>query len=47
MHELGHTLGLYHGGDEAVNFKPNYISIMNYLYVNIGFGQNGAKGSFK
>jgi hypothetical protein len=33
MHELGHTLGLDHGGGDAVNFKPNYHSIMNYLWV--------------
>ena len=32
MHELGHTLGLHHGGDDDVNYKPNYLSIMNYLY---------------
>ena len=32
MHELGHNLGLDHGGDEEVNFKPNYVSVMNYLY---------------
>ena len=32
MHELGHNLGLRHGGDENLNFKPNYYSIMNYLY---------------
>ena len=32
MHELGHTLGLLHGGDENANQKPNYISIMNYRY---------------
>lgn len=30
MHELGHNLGLGHGGDSGVNFKPNYPSIMNY-----------------
>ena len=34
MHELGHNLGLRHGGNETVNYKPNYFSIMNYLYVN-------------
>src|SRR6202022_1899640 len=28
MHELGHTLGLKHGGIDEVNFKPNYLSIM-------------------
>jgi hypothetical protein len=35
MHELGHNLGLTHGGslDQfAVDSKPNYLSIMNYLY---------------
>jgi hypothetical protein len=30
MHELGHDLGLRHGGDEDKNGKPNYISVMNY-----------------
>ncbi|HYD02397.1 MAG TPA: hypothetical protein VEB22_14315, partial [Phycisphaerales bacterium] len=32
MHELGHTLGLHHGGHEPTNFKPNYHSIMNYTW---------------
>jgi hypothetical protein len=32
MHELGHTLGLEHGGDEAHNCKPNYLSVLNYAY---------------
>jgi len=32
LHELGHNLGLRHGGDEDNNYKPNYISTMNYLY---------------
>ncbi|MEQ9498310.1 MAG: hypothetical protein RIT81_15665 [Deltaproteobacteria bacterium] len=27
-HELGHTLGLLHGGDENRNYKPNYNSVM-------------------
>jgi hypothetical protein len=30
MHELGHNLNLRHGGFEDQNFKPNYISVMNY-----------------
>lgn len=30
MHELGHALGLGHGGNEQVNHKPNYLSVMNY-----------------
>ncbi len=30
MHELGHNLGLRHGGNENLNCKPNFVSIMNY-----------------
>lgn len=30
MHELGHCLGLGHGGGDCVHFKPNYVSVMNY-----------------
>jgi hypothetical protein len=30
MHELGHNLGLGHGGGDHVNCKPNYLSIMSY-----------------
>jgi hypothetical protein len=42
MHELGHNLGLDHGGDEDVNFKPNYISIMNYAFGATGLlSKNG------
>jgi hypothetical protein len=32
MHELGHNLELRHGGDDPVNNKPNYLSVMNYLF---------------
>ncbi|HEY7079950.1 MAG TPA: hypothetical protein VH500_09630, partial [Nitrososphaeraceae archaeon] len=32
MHELGHNLGLKHGGNEDINCKPNYLSVMNYLF---------------
>lgn len=38
MHELGHALGLGHGGAYQVgipdntNYKPNYLSIMNYHF---------------
>ena len=37
MHELGHTFGLRHGGIVPGNFvepncKPNYQSVMNYLF---------------
>ena len=33
MHELGHNLGLRHGGLDAVNYKPNYNSVMNYRFA--------------
>ena len=32
MHEFGHNLGLRHGGNENKNYKPNYLSVMNYMY---------------
>jgi hypothetical protein len=32
MHELGHTLGLSHGGADDLNYKPNYYSVMNYTW---------------
>jgi hypothetical protein len=50
MHELGHNLGLHHGGgpgipDLDVNYKPDYMSVMNYFYqftgVPGGFTTNG------
>jgi hypothetical protein len=36
IHELGHTLGLKHGGSDHVNFKPNHISVMNYSFQTTG-----------
>ncbi len=35
-HELGHNLGLGHGGDSECNGKPNYPSIMNYRHAYFG-----------
>ena len=32
MHELGHNLGLQHGGNQGCNWKPNYNSVMNYRF---------------
>jgi hypothetical protein len=32
VHELGHNLGLGHGGADQCNDKPNYASVMNYRY---------------
>ena len=31
MHELGHTLGLRHGGVDHENYKANHLSVMSYL----------------
>jgi hypothetical protein len=30
MHEFGHLLGFQHGGEDNVNCKPNYRSVMSY-----------------
>lgn len=30
MHEIGHNLGLWHGGGDNTNCKPNYLSVMSY-----------------
>jgi hypothetical protein len=45
MHELGHNLDLHHGGDEDLNYKPNYISVMNYLYQGGGVVFAASPGS--
>lgn len=39
MHELGHNLNLIHGGSQSgggSNFKPHYLSVMNYFYQVTG-----------
>ncbi len=38
-HELGHTLGLRHGGEADINCKPNYPSLMNYVYTKNFLGR--------
>ncbi|GIK15128.1 MAG: hypothetical protein BroJett003_00920 [Planctomycetota bacterium] len=40
MHELGHNLGLRHGGNEERTYKPNYNSVMNYRYAFPGTDTN-------
>lgn len=44
MHELGHNLGLEHGGNEAANDKPNYLSVMSYTYQMPGLQIDGVAG---
>ena len=44
MHELGHTLGLRHGGNEDASNKPNYYSVMNYLYQMTGLPRAVGQG---
>ncbi|MFO0587980.1 MAG: hypothetical protein U0441_10595 [Polyangiaceae bacterium] len=34
LHEMGHNLSLRHGGDQDLNYKPVYPSVMNYHYAN-------------
>jgi hypothetical protein len=41
LHELGHSLGLYHGGSQGDgcnprNYEPNYPSVMNYWHMYLG-----------
>jgi hypothetical protein len=36
VHELGHNLGLRHGGPDHVNYKPNLLSVMNYSFQTDG-----------
>ena len=36
MHELGHNLGLHHGGGDELPNKPNYLSVMNYSFQLTG-----------
>jgi len=38
IHEFGHNLGQTHGGTDEGNYKPNYLSVMNYFYQLSGLG---------
>ncbi|MDP9001161.1 MAG: hypothetical protein M3O46_13755, partial [Myxococcota bacterium] len=44
MHELGHNLGLQHGGYDGINYKANYLSIMSYRYQVVGLYKDGTDG---
>jgi hypothetical protein len=43
VHELGHNLGLMHGGSEHLNYKPNHLSVMNYSFQTRGISRNGRR----
>ena len=45
MHELGHTLGLRHGGGDETNHKPNYLSVMNYQFQMSGISNPAGTAS--
>jgi hypothetical protein len=45
MHELGHNLGLRHGGMDDLNYKPNYLSIMNYFFQTDGLATPTGDGN--
>ncbi|KAA3656225.1 MAG: hypothetical protein DWQ04_31700, partial [Chloroflexi bacterium] len=44
IHELGHNLGLKHGGSNHSNYKPNYLSVMNYFFQTWGVYRDGSWG---
>ncbi len=46
IHELGHNLGLKHGGNNHENWKPNYLSVMNYMFQTNGLRIGGNDGNF-
>jgi hypothetical protein len=41
VHELGHDLGLRHGGTDNENYKPNHLSVMNYFFQMDGVQRGG------
>ncbi len=46
MHELGHGLSFKHGGNDHGNYKPNYVSIMNYAFQTRGVRISSMDGNF-
>jgi hypothetical protein len=45
MHEFGHNLNLFHGGNENRNRKPNYISVMSYAFQTRGIPPTDPDGT--
>ncbi len=46
MHEFGHNLGLKHGGEDHTQWKPNYLSVMNYSFQTRGLMIDSTQGHF-
>lgn len=46
MHELGHNLGLRHGGEDHTQWKPNYLSVMSYAFQTRGLMIDSTQGHF-
>jgi hypothetical protein len=46
IHEFGHNLGLRHGGNDHNNYKPNYLSVMNYFFQTMGVYRDGSWYNF-
>jgi hypothetical protein len=44
-HELGHNLGLKHGGPDHINYKPNLLSLMNYSFQSDGIPYTAFDGT--
>ena len=46
VHEFGHALGQKHGGNDHSNYKPNYLSVMNYAFQTIGVQRTGTTAPY-
>lgn len=44
IHELGHNLGLHHGGGDGADHKPNYLSLMNHFFQMSGIPGGSPSG---
>jgi hypothetical protein len=45
VHELGHNLGLKHGGTDHFTYKPNNLSLLNYAFQVDGIPYTASDGS--
>lgn len=46
IHELGHNLGLHHGGSDPEPYKPNHLSVMNYSFQTDGLIKGNKDGLY-